>query len=112
MGQNKGDNAVTASGVNFKQVVNALLDKGFSIEKIDSNYGTVKTEWKEDAKYSFKERYEVRVKDGAAILKGEVRSGDMLWSISNDKAFLFKYSFNQMSDFAKELSASVAYSKQ
>ena len=85
MAQVKGDNTILVSGVTFKQVVNALLDEGFKIEKIDSNYNTVRTEWKEHVKYSFNYYFDIRVKDSTASITGQSKSSNFLFEIQYGK---------------------------
>jgi hypothetical protein len=66
-------NEIIVSGVTFKEVANGLLDAGFSIEKVDSNFNTIKTEFIEGSgktKY-LKLRLMIRVKDSTAIITGE-----------------------------------------
>lgn len=69
----KKTNTIEVSGVTFNQVANALLDAGYTFERIDSNYLTIKTDFKagngklKDIKY----RLMIRVKDSTAIITGE-----------------------------------------
>jgi hypothetical protein len=69
----KKTNAIEITGISFKEITNALLDAGFIFDKIDSNYQTLKTEFKDgtDKNKSMKLRFMIRVKDSLATLTGE-----------------------------------------
>lgn len=45
--QVRGDNTIIITGVKFKEVVKLLIQEDFSIDKIDSNYQFVETEFKQ-----------------------------------------------------------------
>ncbi len=69
----KKSNAIEIEGLTFKEVANALLDAGYNFDKIDSNFQTIKTEFKvgKDVNKWMKIRLYVRVKDSIAIISGE-----------------------------------------
>ncbi len=69
-GQKKGDNTIIVKGVSFREVVVALLDKGFHIEKIDSSFFTIRTEpTRITTKNAVLISMDIRVKDSSAIIK-------------------------------------------
>lgn len=70
--QPKGTNTIKVSGVTFKEAAITLMDAGFTLEKLDSNFQTLRTDWR-DGKGSnkwMKLRLNLRIKDSAAILTG------------------------------------------
>ena len=69
----KKSNTIEVSGVTFKEVANTLLDLGFTFDKIDSNYQTIKTDFKQGTGKNkwMKFRIMVRVKDSIAIFSGD-----------------------------------------
>ncbi len=69
----KKSNTIEVSGVTFKEVANTLLDFGYSFDKIDSNYQTIKTDFKEGTGKNnwMKLRIIVRVKDSIASFSGD-----------------------------------------
>lgn len=121
--QDKNVNVIIAKNVSFKNVVTSLLDAGFQIDKLDSTYSTVKTDFKKiclkcDADYLLN----VRVKDNTAYITGKwkntlvasvVFSGsDPVFDIKNERGGIPKQSFEAMNNFAKSLSKDVSYLKQ
>jgi hypothetical protein len=71
--QEKGDNTIIVKGVGFDQVCQMLLDKGFVIEKKDSDLQTVKTEFKTGTGKNkwMKHLMNIRVKDSIATITGQ-----------------------------------------
>jgi hypothetical protein len=69
----KKTNTIEIVGVSFKEVANALLDAGFTFEKIDSNFLTIKTDFKEGTGKNkwMKLRLMTRVKDSTLFITGE-----------------------------------------
>jgi len=69
----KKSNAIEVYGVSFKEVANKLLDFGYTFDKIDSNYQTIKTDFKEGKGKNkwMKLRLLVRVVDSSATFTGE-----------------------------------------
>jgi hypothetical protein len=125
-GQAKGDNVIYAKNVSFTQVVNALLDSGYVIDKIDKDFFTVTTKYKSfppvfktkksllgQAFYDI--ALDIRVKDSVAIIKGRALvSSDSYSNIEyNNKGYynakLMGISWNQMDSFVRSLSSSVTY---
>jgi hypothetical protein len=110
--QNKGDNTILVKGVTFDQVVNALLDKGYKIDKLDKDFKTVKTEYCEcRPKYSYQILLNVRVKDSVAAISGKASNRNIEIGIENQKWGLYKYSFDDMNNLAKSLKGELSYSK-
>lgn len=71
--QPKKTNTIEIEGVSFSEVANALMDAGFTLEKVDSNFQTIRTDFKEGSGKTkwMKVRYNARVKDSNVILTGE-----------------------------------------
>lgn len=65
-------NLIVVHGVDFKQVVNRLLDSGYFIKKIDSNFNTAETELQEFNNNGVMQQMflRVRVKDSTAFISG------------------------------------------
>lgn len=72
----KDANTIIVKGVTFKEAVNRLLDSNYSISKIDSNFQTASTEYKQYSKGREKVSIHVRVKDSAAFITGTFRYGE------------------------------------
>lgn len=123
----KGTNTIKVIGVNFKDIANSLLDAGYSFEKIDSNYNTIKTDFKtgkDKGKYT-KLRLLIRVKDSTAIVTGEwynaMLIGSRLFGVeqtieNNTEKIEYTYGnpknlFNEMNTFALSFKKPVEYSK-
>ncbi len=69
--QQKGDKTIIVKGVSFMEVCTNLLDKGYSIDKKDTELQTVKTEETQYPKFwNAKYRINVRVKDSVAYISG------------------------------------------
>jgi len=69
----KKANSIEINSVSFKEVANGLLDAGYTFDKIDSNFHTIRTDFKEGAGKNkwMKLRLLVRMKDSVAIVTGE-----------------------------------------
>lgn len=126
--QIKKDNTITAHPVEFKQIVNTLLDAGYVIDKIDSNYYTIKTEYKKLCSNCLpKVSFDIRVKDSSAIIKGQWKSDggifaqalmgpgydveEMVFDIMVEGSKVPKMAFKEMDRIAKLMSPDVTYSK-
>jgi hypothetical protein len=127
--QEKGVNVIRVKNVDFNQVVNILLDKGYSIEKIDKNFQIVRTEPKS---YSNKVggmiKISIRVKDSTAIITGECGLKAIDFTIKEGiyyggsyggrienrgmKGSLLKESFQVLNEFAQSLKGEIIYSKE
>ncbi|MDP4265180.1 MAG: hypothetical protein Q8941_21820 [Bacteroidota bacterium] len=117
---------IAIAGITFKQAATSLLDAGFNLEKIDSNFQTIKTEFKEQSgKLKWlKIRLYVRIKDSTALITGEflntVNIGGKLLGTEitpENSTFKIKYSwgnekdcFIEMDKFARSLGKPVEYS--
>jgi hypothetical protein len=110
--QNKGDNTIFVKGITFEKVVNTLLDSGFTVDKIDKDFKTVKTQFKEHEKYTFTYYFDIRVKDSIAIIKGKWNSGGYVFDIQNIKGKSDQVIFSKMETYAKSLKGEISYSKQ
>lgn len=126
--QSKGDNTILVKGVTFDQVVNALLDSGYRIDKIQKDFKTVKTEYRDICSNCVPQMiFDIRVKDSIATIKGTWRSdGGILgqaltgnkkndyiyFDIQNIKGKIDKYIFNKMDSFARSFSGIISYAKQ
>ena len=69
----KKANTIKIIGIDFKTIANSLLDAGFTFERIDSNYQTIKTDFREGKGKTkwMKLRLLVRIKDSTALLTGD-----------------------------------------
>lgn len=111
--QSKGDNSIVVKGVGFKDAVTLLLDKGFSIEKIDSNFQTFTTGKKFDGG-SFGGYYwfDLRIKGSDLIIKGKCETFGLYeieYGIRNGK--FFKLVFQKMWDLAKSFEKEIYFKK-
>lgn len=64
-------NAIKVTGIAFREIANNALDAGFVFDKVDSNFQTIKTEFRNGKNKSMKLRLMIRVKDSVAIISGE-----------------------------------------
>src|SRR5258705_10910595 len=71
--QPKKTNTIVVRGVTFRQAVEKGLYAGYTIEKIYSNFQTVRTDWKGGKKNTewMKIRIGIRIKDSSAIITGD-----------------------------------------
>lgn len=113
---------IIVKNVTLKAVVNNLLDHGYVIEKIDSNYGTIRTEPKNySQKVGGMVSFDIRVKDNQAHITGfcGLSPSDFIprgrsffaGSIENRgmKGSLLKESFEAMDGFALSFNAEIVY---
>lgn len=107
--QPKGANVIQVSGITFRQVATSLLDFEYSFEKIDSNFQTIRTEFKEMKDYVMKIQLDIRVKDSVAIIKGSWISGNTLFEIQNQKWPAYKATFKALNDFALSFNKPIEY---
>lgn len=126
--QNKKDNLILVKGVSFQESVSSILDAGFIIEKIDSNFKTLSTDFKEgkDKNKWMKLRFHIRVKDSTVYIKGdwyntifigkrvlgtdqsiENNTERIIYSSGNAKAC-----FEEMKKFALSFNKPVEYKKE
>lgn len=117
---------IKVTPVSFRHAVNSLLDLGYSIEKIDSNFLTVRTEPKNYSKTKGgMVQIEIRVKDSSVIITGycglrnidfekkesNFFDGKYYYKVENRgmKGSLSKEAFDVMNEFAKGLSGKIEY---
>lgn len=105
----KGANLIKVSGVTFRDAAMSLLDAGFSFEKVDSNFQTLKTEWKDIKGYSPKIKFEIRVKDSTLIIKGSWQNMNILFDIENQKWAAYRVTFSEMNNYALSFRKPVEY---
>lgn len=121
--QNKNDNVIIVKGVTFKMVINNLLDAGYQIQKMDTAYSTVRTEYKKLCSTCEPEYLlDIRVKDSTAIITGKwkntamaaifLNGADPVMDIRNEKSGVPKQSFAAANKFALSLSSNIVYAKQ
>lgn len=105
-GQKTFDNAIIVKGVSFNQVVTALLDQGYKIEKVDKDFQTVQTE--------LTGRYNIaiyaRVKDSTATITGKFFSS-RIWEVYYEKSGGFGKRFMIIDAFAHSLNGKITYAK-
>lgn len=125
--QQKGDKTIIVKGVSFMEVCTNLLDKGYSIDKKDTELQTVKTEEKQYPKFwNAKYRINVRVKDSVAYISGtftvadgQLFKDDPIEFTTNKKGepyskHIATYPFLLIKEFAETLNKSgqeISYSK-
>jgi len=75
----KDANTIIVKGVNFKEVCNALLDSGYTIDKKDNDLQTASTEPKSYPKYwNLKYVISIRIKDSSAYISGKIYGSPLL----------------------------------
>jgi len=69
----KKANSIEVNSISFKELANGLLDAGYTFDKIDSNFQTIRTDFKEGSGKNkwMKLRLLTRMKDSVAIITGE-----------------------------------------
>jgi hypothetical protein len=116
--QKRGDNQIIVKGVSFSQVVKCLLDSGYRIREIDSNYKTVSTAFRycagtKNILSSGNMSIYVSVKDSTAFITG-IWYNDLgklgFQQLVETKGFL-SIPFEVMKDFALSLGPPVEYNK-
>ncbi|MBK7289187.1 MAG: hypothetical protein IPI78_02440 [Chitinophagaceae bacterium] len=122
----KGVNTIHVADVSFNQVVDRLLDAGYYIEKIDSNFQTIKTEFKNGGVKNKLNKFRlfIRVKDSLAIITGQFYNtyllGTKLFGVEQtienstnpiaNKSGNQKSCFNEMNTFAMSFNKPTTYS--
>ena len=108
-GAPKHTNTIIVKGVQFRQAASVLLDEGYTIQKIDSNYFTVKTDFRKVPKTSLSMFISLRIKDSICTIMGSLK-----FSAEKDESAVdifnasggAKECFHQMDQFAKSLKGS------
>jgi hypothetical protein len=109
----KGTNVIKIKGVSFQEVLQHLVDVGYSFKKVDSNYHYVITEFKDVNKYTFTIQYDVRWKDSIATVKGKVENGGMVFDVGYYKPqSIIKRGFLMMNNFATWFNKPIEYLKE
>lgn len=122
----KKTNTIEVQGVTFRQMAASLMDAGYYIEKADSNFQTIRTEFKTGTgkNKNMKMRLMVRIKDSTAIITGDWYNtmfvGSKILGVENsveNSTFRIenasvnpKNCFNEMNAFALSLNKPVTYS--
>ena len=122
----KGANTIKVTGVSLKEVAKALLDGGYTFEKVDSNFQSIETGFKQSKKNKQMElSLYVRIKDSAAIITGKTFDAGMTGAnfmgtqvskeeATSDIAYTsgnFVKVFNEMKAFALSFNKPVEYLK-
>jgi hypothetical protein len=118
-------NTIIVKNVSFDQCVNTLLDMGYKVDKIDKDYQTVKTEFKEPDNKKLNATLisiNVRVtRDSVAVITSVWRNTtgvftdkdeDIPVDYSPSKLLVKKDIFAVMDRYAKRLSPTVEYMKR
>lgn len=75
----KDANVIIVKGVDFKEVCNALLDSGYTIDKKDNELQTASTEAKSYPKYwSLNYVVNIRIKDSSAYISGKIYGSPLI----------------------------------
>ena len=69
----KKTNTIEVSGVTFREVATALLDAGYTFNKVDSNFRTIQTDFKEGTGKNnwMRLRISTRMKDSTVYIRGD-----------------------------------------
>lgn len=123
--QTKGDDQIQVKGVSFHQVVSGLLDAGYQVQSLDSNYQTVTTEFrnvplKSGRKSTVFASFYIRVKDSTAFITGkwysDLFSGRNPSNAEKNDVKLTsgasKFIFESMDKFAQGLDGEIKYGEQ
>ncbi len=113
--QPKNTERIIIQGVTFKQAINKLLDKGYTIDKIDSTFNTASTVKK--SLDGTRDTYvlNARIKDSALYLTGYLEwfmfGNKYEQDIANAgaKGFSPRNAFKKMDEFAKSFGLPVEY---
>ncbi len=115
----KKANTIIVDGVTFEKAINTLLDMGYKIDKVDKDFLTAATEFKQPGNKKIKGweiAISVRVKDNTAIITGEHRdytskseSSVTEISYSPSKLLMNREFFGELDAYAKKLSGNVTY---
>jgi len=117
----KGANVIVVKNIGYDELLNALLDKGYFIDKKDTVLKIASTERKQLSKQDPSSNYliRVRVKDSTAYISGEVNIVYFTNTFKDEKYVpaeisQFKWSperqvFDKMEEFAKGLQKEIAY---
>ena len=117
--QPKGANTIRVSDVTFRDVAKKLLDAGYTFDKIDSNFQTVKTEFRKGFGKNewMKIRFFIRMKDSSAIITGQWYNTLMTNKSPEEEAEPIEFTsgnpkscFIDMKNFALSFSKPVEYS--
>lgn len=118
----KNATGISVTGADLLSVANALLDKGFKIDKKDNELGTLKTEERGYENNMWYLVIDVRVKDSTAYITGQIKV--MVSPMGNTRRLYepviyrgmknapYKLAFAEMDSVAHALSANVNYTKQ
>jgi hypothetical protein len=117
----KDANVIIVKGVDFKEVCNALLDSGYTIDKKDNDLQTASTEAKSYPKYwDLKYVVNIRIKDSSAYISGKIYGSSL---INNEPTYnhckkngesypksAYGYPFILLNNFALGFKKEVSYS--
>jgi hypothetical protein len=118
----RGANLIIIKNINYDELLNALLDKGYFIAKKDAALGIASTERRQVSKADPSSSYliRVRVKDSVAYISGEVNIDyatikDERFAPAQNKGLKWnaqRLAFEKMEDFAGSLGREISYSTQ
>lgn len=125
----KNVNTIIAKGVTFARVVNNLLDSGYTADKLDKDFQTIKTEWRTLCSECAPEIcINVRVKDSTATITGQWRSSAgillfakrsqaenehaLVFPVQNERSKVPRKAFEVMNNYALSLQGQITYLKQ
>lgn len=99
-------NTIIASGVGFKQVVNAMLDNNFRIKEKDETFQTATLENINRPNMII----EIRIKDSVCYFK-EWLSSYAVYYASKGDAPAFRKAFEAMDKIARSITGQISYAK-
>lgn len=117
----KNATGITVAGTDLLTVANALLDKGFKIDKKDNELGTLKTEERGYENNIWYLVIDVRVKDSIAHITGQVKV--MVSPVGNTRRVYepviykgmkkapYKLAFAEMEEVARSLKGEISFIK-
>lgn len=99
-------NRIIASGVGYKQVVNAILDNNFRIKEKDETFQTATLESMDHPNLNI----EIRIKDSICYFKESLSSYGVYYATKGD-APAFRKAFEIMDKIAKSITEKITYAK-
>lgn len=117
----KGTNKIIVKGVSYNDAAQALIAKGFALDKTDKDLQLITTVPVVFKKMASSVKLQVFIKDSSAYITGFFKLQVQLMKIINDfepivnrgmKGSETRDTFRIMDDFAKSLKGEITYAKQ
>ena len=119
-----GTNTIVVDHISFDQAVNALLKRGFLIDKIDKQSQSCVTKFKDIPKTICHISISLHIKDGKAIVSGNwwtninppgkdcVSESHCIYPVTISRPLNLDVIFYEMDNFAKSLGSRITYEKR